>query len=139
MVSAKNGEDLSVGPMSFLGRELLKFANARASALTIEKPGVKITLARQGGAWKMISPVAGDAEDAHVQSILADLSNLRGRRVVGPAADVAKYGLDQASLKVVVTEDAPASPPKPGPNSTFRSKTPEPTPLTFEKLPDSNR
>jgi hypothetical protein len=110
IIAAKTADELSVGTMSFLGRELLQFARERASSLEIQKPGTGVKLAKQGGAWKMTSPIQAVPEDASVNNVLGDLAALRGRRVVGSAPEASKFGLDKPTITAIVSVDAPAPP-----------------------------
>jgi hypothetical protein len=113
VVKAESAEALVVTPLSFLSRELLKFAQARASKIELTRQGRSCVVSRADREWKFVSPVEGPAESGRVNDILSDLSNLRGRRVVGRPAEASKFGLSLPSaVKTVVTVDAPPQPKK---------------------------
>jgi hypothetical protein len=107
VVKAESAEPLIVRATSFMSRDLLKFTGAMAARLELTRQGVPCTLAREAGEWKFTAPVAGKAEAAAVNNVVTDLSNLRGRQVVGRAADLAKFGLDAATAMIRVTVDTP--------------------------------
>lgn len=115
VVGAADADRLVAKPLSFLSRELLRFPSARASRIRFVKQGSEASeVAREDGVWAFKAPIEGPAETTAVNNILSDLSNLRGRRVVGRAAEAAAFGLDHPAVRAVVTVDAP---PRPKPAS----------------------
>jgi len=107
VVKAESVDALVVQPSSFMSRDLVKFSGTAASRLELTRQGQTSVLSREAGEWKFVAPVAGKAEAAAVGNIITDLSNLRGRRAVGRAGDLAKFGLDAAGAMVRVTVDTP--------------------------------
>jgi hypothetical protein len=122
VVKVADAEALAAGPIAYLGRDLLTFTSSRASRIEIVRDGKTSTTERTDGLWRLTAPVDGETEGATVKSILSDLSNLRGRRVVARADDAAQFGLTGPSaIKVTITVEpppAPATQPASGPADT---------------------
>ncbi|MBN2562284.1 MAG: DUF4340 domain-containing protein [Phycisphaerae bacterium] len=112
VVKAESAEALVVKPMSFLSRGILKFTRGRASRIELVRGDAGCAVDREGSRWRFVSPVQGEAESDAVNNVLSDLSNLRGRQVVGRAADAAEFGLHSPAVRVTVTVDAPPRPEK---------------------------
>ncbi|MFH1419911.1 MAG: DUF4340 domain-containing protein [Planctomycetota bacterium] len=110
VVKADAADALVVKPTAFWSRDLLKFSRAWASNLSVARVEKQCEVAREGGVWRFTSPVQAKAEIAAVNNILSDLSNLRGRRVVGKADEAARYGLQTPAVRATITVE---SPPKP--------------------------
>lgn len=123
VVKADTADALAVRPMDFLSRELIQFARDRCSKIDLYFPKYNISLARQANSsnWDFTAPVKGAADFGGVNAILSDLFNLRGRRVVGLAADAARYNLDASAVKAVLTIDVPPI-VKPKPVTTATSQ-----------------
>ncbi len=107
VVKAESAESLLARPIAFSSRQLLRFTRARASKMELARGGLTCEVGRDGAVWKFAAPVQGDAEFGAVSNILSDLSNLRGRRVVGRPSDAAKFGLDSPAVSVTVLVEAP--------------------------------
>jgi len=133
VVGSAEADRLVVKPLSFLSRELLRFPIARASRIRFVKQGSEASeVAREDGIWAFKAPIEGPAETTAVNNILSDLSNLRGRRVVGRAAEAAAFGLDHPAVRAVVTVDAP---PRPKPASQpASSQAAGPTPPSSSEV-----
>ncbi len=125
VVKAESADALVVGATSFMSRDLLRFSGSMASRVELTRQGETVAVVREGGEWMFASPVLGKAESAAVNNIVADLSNLRGRQVVGLAPDVAKFGLSTAAAMVRVTVDTPP----------LAVKKPSPPPASEPALP----
>lgn len=106
LVPADKAKALTVKPIMFLNRELLKFPLASASKLEIVRSARSCTVQRENNVWQFTAPVRGNAALPAVSNIISDLSNLRGRRVVAKAAEAAQYGLDNPVVKVMVTVES---------------------------------
>jgi len=124
VVKAESVEPLAVRPMSFLSRELLKFDRNTAERIEIARNSDLIAVHREDAQWNLVLPVSARAETGAVDNILADLSNLRGRRVVGSVAEAAAFGLSPALVKVAVTV-APQAPATTQPESAPAPPAPE--------------
>ena len=91
------------GPVAYRGREVMKFESDRAKRIEIvQAGGAKVVLAREELPWSMVEPVEAAADAEAVRNLLQDLSSLRAKRVVAPAADRAKYGLDTPAVTLAV-------------------------------------
>ncbi|MFQ5502121.1 MAG: DUF4340 domain-containing protein, partial [Phycisphaerae bacterium] len=103
VVPSADADVLVVEPISFLDRGILSVDGARATRVELERSGgVRHVLERAGSGWRMVAPVTGDADVSAVTKILANLSNLRARRVVAKAADTVKYGLNNPQARLSV-------------------------------------
>jgi hypothetical protein len=118
VVKAGAVSPLAVKPIEFLSRDLLKFNRDAVSKVELGFPKYTCTIAKEGGTWKFVAPVQGAAEVNNVNAILNDLSQLRGRRVVGRASDTTTFSLERPTLSVTLTVD---NPPKPKPQPTTSS------------------
>jgi len=121
VIPAKVADDLAAGPLSFWSRDLVRFTRDHVVEFEVARDGKILKMAKQGGAWKFIAPIQGDCEQGILNAALADLSNLRGRRVIGLAADAKKLGLDKPVVRAVVSTQVPSPPP-----STQTSQPAEP-------------
>lgn len=60
-----------------------------------------VSLDKQEEHWKLTAPVAGDAEESPVNTLLSDLTSAKATEIVSDSADdLAKYGLDKAKVGV---------------------------------------
>ena len=75
---------------------------AKIGALSIaSSSGESTTLEKQGDRWKLLTPVATDADEAEVSSVVSNISSLEMQRVVEEAAkDLKPYGLDPPRVDV---------------------------------------
>ncbi len=125
VVKAESVDALTAKPVSFMSRDLLAFDKAHATQIELVYPEWSALLSKSGDAWKFQRPVQGPTEALAVNNVLNDLSQLRGRRVVGRAEDRAKFGLDKPIVKATVTVQPP---PKPRPPTTTSQPAPEEPP-----------
>lgn len=127
VIATAAADSLSARPISFRSREILTFDSSNATGLTIASEGLTRSIEKKLDGWAMTAPVSGPAESANIEKILADLSALRGRRVVGTSADAATFGFGPGATKVTLTLTPPA------PASQPADATP-PSPVTHEIL-----
>lgn len=74
--------------------------------LTITAEGETSVLEKKGDSWQMTAPVATDADQTEVTSLLTNLATLEVNRVVDEnAADLAQYGLAEPKVAVAFTAD----------------------------------
>jgi hypothetical protein len=74
--------------------------------LKVTAEGETSVLEKKGDAWQMTAPVATDADQTEVTSLLTNLSTLEINRVVDEnAADLAQYGLAEPKLRVEYTAE----------------------------------
>ena len=86
---------------------ILKLDEAAITGVEIKKKDAQpITLAKgQGGNWQITAPKPWGADQSTVSSMLSSLSSLNSERVVeDKAVDLKRYGLDQPSIEVDLTE-----------------------------------
>ena len=114
VVSAESVDPLLISPHAFMSRDLLKVARIWARKIELVRPDQSFTLELDAGAWHFVAPVKGVALSPAVETVFADLANLRGRRVVGLSAEAASYGLDKPAIRLSITSEPP---PKPEPTS----------------------
>lgn len=127
VVNADAIESLTARPASYLNRDLVRFDKMQATQIELTFPEWTCLLAKEGEAWKFKRPVEGPTEESAVNNVLNNLSNLRGRRVVGRADEAAKFGLDKPVVQAAVTIQPPASP---APVATTQpSSQPSPPPV----------
>lgn len=112
VVKSEAADALAVRSASFMSRELLKFTATMASKIEIARQDQRYEIVRQGGEWKFVSPIDGQAEAAAVNNVVTNLAGLRGRQAVGGVADAAKFGLDAPAAVVRLTVDVPPKPVK---------------------------
>ena len=140
VVKAESAEALAVRPMAFRNRELVRFIRDQATRVEVEHDGIACAAARGAtGDWQLVAPVAGKAESKAVENILTDLSNLRGRKVVGGIAEAAAFGLDKPTVRATVVVQPPPK-PKPAPTtqptteSAPETEEPPPPPVSYTVL-----
>lgn len=83
---------------------LFHFARKDVTRLEVVAKGTDTVLARQGSGWKIVAPVAADADQATVSALLDKVHDLRFKKVVDehPAA-YNDYGLVPPSTRVQIT------------------------------------
>ncbi|MCZ6697437.1 MAG: DUF4340 domain-containing protein, partial [Planctomycetota bacterium] len=114
VVSAESVDPLLISPHAFMSRDLLRVARIWARKIELVRPKQSFTLELDAGAWHFVAPVKGVALSPAVETVFADLANLRGRRVVGLSAEAASYGLDKPAIRLSITSEPP---PEPEPSS----------------------
>ena len=97
-----DADALIVDPGSLLDRAVTTFAADDVQKMEITRDGRKSVLVRrQDNTWQLAEPVEAAADRDAVQSIMADLSNLRARKVVS-RGDGAEYGLAEPSVVATI-------------------------------------
>jgi hypothetical protein len=84
------------------------FDKAKVKGLSVTAKGALTVLQpKAGGAdWEIVSPIQVDADMGAIDSLLDRLGTVKSKRVVEEkSADLARFGLDKPSLKVVVKLD----------------------------------
>lgn len=89
---------LLADPIKFRDRGLAKFVDADAA--TLVRGDRAVTFAKLDGTWKLVKPVAGDAETADLDELVNALAKLRADELVAEKPKELKpYGLDKPEAK----------------------------------------
>ncbi len=136
VVKAESVNPLIAKPIEFLGRDLLHANRESISKIELGFPKYTVAVVKDAGTWKFASPVQGTAETTAVTNLLNDLSQLRGRRVVGRVKDAATFSLESPTVKVTVSVDNPPK-PRPKPQPTTTSAPTGPPEMEMEPQPPS--
>jgi len=86
-------------------KTLLKFEREKVDALDINAGGRTITIAKDGGDWKMSKPVQTKADFGSVEGLVGRLQTVQMKSIVAdtvPPADLKKYGLDKPEATINV-------------------------------------
>jgi Domain of unknown function (DUF4340) len=80
------------------------FDQAKAARLAITNSHGSFELVREKDAWKLVAPLADEANESAVTSLLSSLAGLKAERTL-PAKEVklADYGLDKPAITLTVT------------------------------------
>lgn len=96
--------DLLAVPLQFRDRNLAKVASP--DRVTLERDGRKVTFKRADDGWKMIEPVAAEAESAELDALVKGLAGLRADALVAEAPkDLKRFGLDNPQARWQVFAD----------------------------------
>jgi hypothetical protein len=81
--------------------KVFSVAADKVRTLTVAADGETSVLEKKGDSWQMTAPVATDADQTEVTSLVTNLSTLEINRVVDEnAADLAQYGLAEPKITV---------------------------------------
>jgi hypothetical protein len=83
------------------------FEQDKARRVVIENPKGRFELTKDGEVWRLVAPIADEANGGAVTSLLSTLSSLKAERTL-EAKDVklADYGLEKPEMTVRVTDEA---------------------------------
>jgi hypothetical protein len=95
-------------PIGYRDRQILDFNKSLASAIDVTRQGQTFSLVESHGNWLMTAPIEARADTASVTNILADLNNLRAKRVVA-AGSGSEFGLDDPWVRASITVRPPES------------------------------
>jgi hypothetical protein len=87
----------------FRDKTLLKFERDKVDALDITAAGKEMTLAKDGGEWKLSKPVQTKADFGSVEGLVGRLQTVQMKSIVADnvsPADLKKYGLDKPDATV---------------------------------------
>ena len=100
VLSAAIAKRLLSAPIKFRDRTLAKFIDADKAIL--ERGDRKVTFAKVDGAWKMVEPLATEAEQGDLDELINALAKLRADELeVDKPKDLKPYGLDKPEAKWV--------------------------------------
>lgn len=83
-------------------KTILKFSDDGVRRIEVKGEGKDLVLEKSGEQWKIVSPVAHDADVATVRSYLSTLRALRATDFPDETADLAAYGLLEPRLTVAL-------------------------------------
>ncbi len=90
--------------VAFRDRTLTKFVDADTA--TFERGDRKVTFTKSGVTWKLTDPIEAPAESAELESLVADLGQLRAATwVAEKGKDLAPFGLDKPQAKWTLSYD----------------------------------
>jgi hypothetical protein len=100
--------------LAYRGRRVFDFTDSGVDTLEIERPGEKIALKQDKGAWKITAPAQADADRTKASQLLNSLGKLEAVEYVTESPkmdDLGKlYGLDKPALQVLVKFSDAATP-----------------------------
>lgn len=92
---------LLASPLKFRDRNLARFVDA--DRVTIDRGERKAVFAKVSGTWKMVEPVATDAEQGDLDELINALARLRADELVADKPkDLKPYGLDKPEATVTL-------------------------------------
>jgi hypothetical protein len=103
-IRADRLKDVFVSLDQLRDSQVASFSTADARKVEISAPAGRIVLAKEKERWRLIEPVAVDAEPAKVTDLLSKLSALQARDAdIIDTTDLKAYGLDKPAAQVTVT------------------------------------
>jgi hypothetical protein len=69
-------------------------------------PDARVVLEREGESWKLREPLAADADESTVDTLLSDLSFLRASRFIDEPGEAARKALEQREFAALLTAEA---------------------------------
>lgn len=84
-------------------RRPLRFERGDVARIEAEWTGGRVVVEKQGDAWKLVEPLADDADEGTVETLLSDLAFLRAAGFVDEPPPAAEVGLDTPEYRVVLS------------------------------------
>src|SRR6185295_3666121 len=84
-------------------KSLLKFDREKVDGIDVSANGKALTVAKEGGDWKITRPVQTRADFGSVEGLVGRLQSVQMKSIVAdnaPPADLKKYGLDKPEATV---------------------------------------
>lgn len=84
-------------------KSVLKFDREKIDGIDVTSSGKTLTVAKEGGDWKITKPVQTKADFGSVEGLVGRLQSVQMKSIVAdnpPAADLKKYGLDRPEATV---------------------------------------
>ena len=84
-------------------KSVLKFDREKVDGIDVTSSGKTLTVAKDGGDWKITKPVQTKADFGSVEGLVGRLQSVQMKSIVAdnpPAADLKKYGLDKPEATV---------------------------------------
>lgn len=89
-------------------RRPLRFERDDVTRIEAEWTGGGAVVEKRGGAWRLVAPIEGEADDGAIETLLSDLVFLRAAGFVDEPPPAADVGLDAPEYRVVLTGEAEA-------------------------------
>jgi hypothetical protein len=104
VLDAADVADLQRSPLDFVNRTILKLDADKITALKRERGAETLDVVKKADHWQIVMPGTHAADDAILQTLVAELAQLRAKKIVAyPAKDVKQFGLDAPSAVVTVS------------------------------------
>jgi hypothetical protein len=101
LLAEKTMEKIDRSAPELVAYRFTSFATGEVTGISLERGGEKIAVEKKDRRWQMITPAGQNASHIKFFRLLADLSKLRGQKVVEfQAQDLKKYGLDPPAFSV---------------------------------------
>src|SRR3954466_14870732 len=103
LVPASLDTSLNKTTFDLRDKTLLKFERDKVDAVDITAAGKTLTLAKDGGEWKLSKPVQAKADFGSVEGLVGRLQTVQMKSIVADdasPADLKKYGLDKPEATV---------------------------------------
>lgn len=127
VLKKSDAEAMIVEPNTLLDRSITTFSADDIQKMEITRNNSKSALVRgEDRNWRLAEPVAAPADKDAIQAIVADLSNLRARKVVA-AGDGADYGLNEPTAAITVYVQDRSAAGKPASTQAAESQPAQPT------------
>jgi hypothetical protein len=87
-------------------RRPLRFERGDVTRIDVEWTGGGAVVEQRDGAWKLVAPIEGDADENTIETLLSDLVFLRAAGFVDEPPPADEVGLDAPEYRVVLTGKA---------------------------------
>lgn len=87
-------------------RRPLRFERDDVTRIEAEWTGGGAVVEKRDGAWRLVAPIEGEADETTIETLLSDLVFLRADGFVDEPPPAADVGLDAPEYRVVLTGDA---------------------------------
>jgi hypothetical protein len=104
---------LKAVPTSVAGlrdKTVLAFDRTKVERMELESPKGKVTLAAEGGAWRITAPVTLPADDTIMSQLLWKVRDLRAKEFVAHDAKLGRFGLDRPQVRLTLWEQEAKDP-----------------------------
>jgi len=89
-------------------RRPLRFERDDVTRIETEWTGGGAVVEKRDGAWRLVAPIEGEADESAIETLLSDLVFLRAAGFVDEPPPLAEVGLDAPEYRVVLTGEADA-------------------------------
>jgi hypothetical protein len=103
LIPATNETSFNRTTFDLREKNVLKFDREKVDGIDVTASGKTLTVAKDGGDWKITKPVQTKADFGSVEGLVGRLQSVQMKSIVAdnpPAADLKKYGLDKPEATV---------------------------------------